>query len=165
MFAGTPNPSRASYPDQLQPFDPTGDTNERDLKLTHPLRTRSDRSKLHICLLQGLPQNPKAEAFAEAIAWADTDEIADLATVFGLADAIDFHANLAVYHSDCQFAEISADELRTEHGAPTVNLALKLAGYAPRQRGLKMAWSDAPSNEQAVPVTLPADLLKQWNSA
>lgn len=134
--------------------------------MTHPLRTRADRSKLHICLLQGLPQNLQAEAFAEAIAWADTDNIADLGTLFSLSDAIDFHVTQAVHHSDSQYAEVDADELRKVHGAATVNLALKLAGYSPRQRGRRMIWTDAPLDAHArnVTVTLPIDLLETWNA-
>ena len=115
-------------------------------------------------MLAALPQTPEAEAFAEAIAWADTDEIADLATVFGLADAIDFHVTQAVHYSDCQYAEVNADELRKVHGAPTVNLALKLAGIHARQRERQMIWTDMlmGGRTRAVPVTLPADLLAQW---
>lgn len=138
----------------------------------HPLRTRAERAHLHVKMLEALPQTPEAEAFAEAIAWADTDGIADLSVLFALADAIDFHAYQAIHHSDRQFAEISADELRDVHGASTVNLALKLAGYRPvelpstvdRQRGRKMIWTDAPNGEAAVPVALPVDLLEDWNS-
>lgn len=133
--------------------------------MTHPLRTRAERAHLHVKMLESLPQTPEAEAFAEAIAWAYTDEIADLATVFGLADAIDFHAYQAIHHSDRQFADLDAGALRAQHGTPTVNLALKLAGYHPRELGRKTVWTDAPSNEPAVPVTLPADLLEKWNCA
>lgn len=129
----------------------------------YPIQSRADRSRLHTSMLDALPNTPQAEAFCEAVAWADTGGIADLATLFSLADAIDHHANQAVYHSDCQFAEIDADELRAELGAPTVNLALKLAGFSARQRGRQMIWTDVPKECRArmVPISLPPDLLEQ----
>lgn len=134
--------------------------------MTYPLRTRADRAKLHVSMLAALPQTPESEAFAEAVCWADSGEIADLATVFGLSDAIDYHVTQAVYHSDCQYAEVNADELRAVHGSPTLNLALKLSGIHARQRGRQMIWTDAPMDgrTRAVPVTLPADLLETWNA-
>jgi hypothetical protein len=115
-------------------------------------------------MLAALPQTSEAEAFAEAIAWADSGEIADFATVFGLSDAIDYHVTQAVYHSDCQYAEVNADELRAVHGTPTVNLALKLSGIHARQRGRQMIWTAAPNDgrTRAVPVALPATLLEDW---
>ena len=94
----------------------------------YPIQSRADRSRLHISMLSALPETAQAKAFAEAVAWADTGEIADLATLLNLADAIDHHAYQAIYHSDCQFAEIDADDLRAALGTPTVNLSLKLAG-------------------------------------
>jgi hypothetical protein len=165
--------SAEDNPDKLQRSCPTGDTNERDLKLTLELN-RAQRSRLHLSILRGFgisaeetevtADAAKKQAFAEAIAWHGSGEIADIATLFALADAIDFHAYQAVHHSDRQFAEISADELRDVHGASTVNLVLKLAGYHPRQRGRKMVWTDASNGEPTVPVCLPVDLLEQWNS-
>lgn len=132
--------------------------------MTFPLRSRAERAQLHVAMLAALPQTPEAEAFAEAIAWADSGEIADLGTLFSLSDAIDYHVAQAVHYSDCQYAEVNADELRAVHGAPTVNLALKLAGYHARQRGRQMIWTDAPMDgrTRAVPVTLPATLLEDW---
>jgi hypothetical protein len=124
----------------------------------YPIRTRAERARLHLAMLDALPETPFAEAFAEAVSWAETGGIADLPTLLNLADAIDHHVYQAVYHSDSQFAEIDADELRAELGAPTVNLALKLAGFSARQRGNKMYWSNAPSNEQTIAVELPANL-------
>lgn len=134
--------------------------------MTYPIRTRAERARLHIAMLEALPQTPEAQAFAEAIAWADTDEIADLGTLFSLSDAIDYHVTQAVHRSDCRCAEVQADELRKVHGSATVNLALKLNGIRPRQRGRQMIWTDAPNDgrSSAVPVTLPADLLEIWNS-
>ena len=153
-------------PTNLKRSDPTGGTHESNLTMTYPIRTRAERARLHIAMLEALPQTPEAEAFAEAIAWANSDEIADLGTLFSLSDAIDYNVAHTVHHSDCRCAEVNADELRKVHGAPTVNLALKLAGYGPRQRGRQMIWTDAPSDgrTRAVPVMLPADLLEQWNA-
>lgn len=134
--------------------------------MTYPIRTRAERARLHIAMLEALPQSPEAQAFAEAIAWADTDEIADLGTLLSLSDAIDYHVTQAVHHSDCQYAEVIADELRKVHGSATVKLALKVAGYGPRQRGRQMIWTDVPNDgrTRAVPVVLPPDLLEKWNA-
>ena len=128
--------------------------------MTHPLRTRAARAKLHVAMLAVLP--PDADAFAEAIAWAETDSIGDLGTLFSLADAIDNHVCQITHHSDCQHAVLDADALRAEYGAPTVNLALKLAGIHSRLRGRKVIWTDAPDCEPTVPITLPATILEDW---
>ncbi len=132
--------------------------------MTYPLRSRAERAKLHVAMLAALPPISEAEAFADAICWADTDGIADLGVLFSLADAIDHHVYQAVYYSDCQYAEVSADDLRVVHGTPTVNLALKLVGVCARQRGRKMIWTDAPNGEPTALVSLPDDLLEQWYS-
>lgn len=113
-------------------------------------------------MLSALPETAQTKAFAEAVAWADTGEIADLATLLNLADAIDHHVYQAIYHSDCQFAEIDADDLRAVLGTPTVNLSLKLAGFSAHQRSNKAYWTNAPSNEQAFSVELSATLLENW---
>jgi len=135
---------------------------------------RAQRSKLHIAILEALdaPTNEtdaadavKKQAFAEAVAWADSGEIADLGTLFNLADAITFQVDQHVYRSDCQYAEVIADDIREVHGTPTVNLALKLAGYFPRQRDCKMVWTD-PANKgctEMIRVVLAVDFLDAWN--
>lgn len=131
--------------------------------MTHPIQTRAERSKLHLSVLDAIGDDdgPRA-AFAEAIAWSDSGDIADIGTLFSLADAIAFQVDQHVFRSDCQYAEVMADDLREEHGAATVNLALKLAGISPRQRGHSMIWTDAPDREQTQAVTLPTNLLEYW---
>ena len=136
--------------------------------MTHPLQSRAERSKLHLSILEavGDDSGPLA-AFAEAIAWADSGDIADLGTLFSLADAITFHIDQHVYRSDCQYAEVMADDLRELHGTATVNLALKLAGIHPRRGpGAKAIWTDAPMDgrTRTVPVLLEPDILEKWNA-
>ncbi len=132
--------------------------------MTYPLRTLATRAKLHVAMLDALPNTPAGEAFAGAVACVDADGIGDHGTLFSLADAIDHFVYQAVYHSDCQYAVVNAVELRAVHGTPTVNLSLKFAGICARQRGRKMVWSDATEGQPTITVTLPPDLLEQWNS-
>lgn len=124
----------------------------------YPIRTRAERARLHLAMLDILPETSQSQAFAEAVAWAETGEIADLATLLRLADAIEQHAYYSIHHSDYQFAEIDADDLRAALGSATVNLALKLAGFNPRQRGNKMYWSNAIENEPTISLKLPTAL-------
>lgn len=133
--------------------------------MTHPLCSRAARSKLHLAVLDAVGDDDTSQAFAEAVAWADTGDIADLGTLFSLADAIAFQVAQHVYRSDCQYTEAMADNLREVHGTATVNLALKLAGYFARQRGLKTIWTDVPNDNHthAIPIVLPANLLEDWN--
>lgn len=135
---------------------------------------RAQRSKLHVAMLEALnalttepisAEDAAKQAFCEAVCWADTGDIANLDPLFTLANAIDHHVYQAVYNSDCQYADVNAEALRKVHGIPTVNLALKLAGYFPRQRGRKMVWTDAENEgcKETVPVVLAADILEKWS--
>lgn len=126
----------------------------------HLSLNRQARSRLHLAVAEALyaqEDTPEA-AFAEAVAWADTGGIADLATLLDLATTISTHVDLHVYRSDCRYADVDADELRKVFGTPTVNLALKLAGFRARVSGQKLCWKDAPGAEPTLKVTLnPAD--------
>lgn len=134
---------------------------------------RAQRSKLHVAMLAALDvpndepdtaANAAKQAFTEAVCWADTGGIEDLATLFALADAINFEVVKAVHNSESQYTEVNADALREVHGAPTVNLSLKLVGHFPRQRGRKMIWSDAPNADHtlATVVHLESNILETW---
>ncbi len=122
---------------------------------------RATRARIHTALLDAMPgEKPIAEqAFAEAVAWADTDGIADLETLLGLANEIDFHIYRAIHRSDFEFAEVDATALGDLFSAATIRLAMRLAGYRPLARvsGQKMVWTDAPGDDPTINVILKAD--------
>tara|TARA_R110002110_G_scaffold21167_19_gene84505 strand:- start:3828 stop:4253 length:426 start_codon:yes stop_codon:yes gene_type:complete len=133
---------------------------------------RAGRSRLFLATLEALdaplepvtPEDHAKHAFAETMAFTDDW---DRPIILALAEAIDAHVYEVIHHSDCQYAEVMADDLRGIHGTPTVNLALKLAGIRPRRGpGAKAIWTDAPMDgrTRTVPVKLPATLLDDLNA-
>ncbi|NQZ72847.1 MAG: hypothetical protein HRT60_07220 [Dinoroseobacter sp.] len=96
--------------------------------------------------------------FIETFCWADYP-----GETFELARALDAHIYSALHRSDFRFVTVDACELRDALGANSVNMALRMCGMRPRQRGSRIVWSDAPGNEPTMTVTLPADLLDRWN--
>lgn len=141
---------------------------------------RAGRSRLFLATLEALdaplepvtPEDHAKHAFAETMAFTDDW---DRPIILALAEAIDAHVYEVIHHSDCQYAEVMADDLREVHGTATVNLALKLAGILPRERatlagdrqaGRQTFWTDSPNDgrTRTVPVKLPATLLDDWNA-
>ena len=136
--------------------------------------SRAERSRLHLAALRALGDDDGARAaYAEAVAWHGSGGIADLATLYDLSEAIDHFVYQAVYRSNCEHAQVNADELRAVLGVPTVNLAMKMAGIHPRERvtfagdgqaGRKMIWTTASGAEPTIAVRLPGDLLDKWQA-
>jgi len=132
---------------------------------------RAGRSRLFLATLEALdaplepvtPEDHAIHAFAETMAFIDDW---DRPVILALAEAIDAHVYEAIHHSDCQYAEVMADDLREVHGTATVNLALKLAGCLAQDRGRQPIWTDAPldGRTRMVPVKLPTTLLDDWNA-
>ncbi|RYG89781.1 hypothetical protein EU803_16655 [Loktanella sp. IMCC34160] len=127
---------------------------------------RAKRSKLHTAMRDaiGVGADPTdteevmLSGFIEAFCWADYPGEA-----FELARALDAHIYSDLHRSDFCFVTVDACELRDALGAKSVNMALRMCGMRPRQRGSRIIWSDAPGNEPTMTVTLPADLLDRWN--
>ena len=119
---------------------------------------RATRARIHTALLDAMPgENPAAEqAFAEAVAWAGSSGVNDLAMILDLSVRIDFHVYRAIHCSDFEYAEVDASALGELYTAGTVNLAMRIAGYGPRVSGCTVLWTDAPGNELSVKVTLKA---------
>ena len=120
---------------------------------------RATRARIHAALLDVMPgkQPVVEEAFAEAVAWADTDGIGDLGEVLELAARIDFHVYRAVYRSGCDHAEVDATSLNELYTPGTIRLGMRLAGYGTRVSARDMRWTDAPGNEPTIKVVLKAE--------
>ncbi len=97
---------------------------------------RATRARIHIALLDAMPgEKPIAEqAFAEAVAWADTDGIADLETLLGLANEIGFHIYREIHRAAAEYATVDASALAELYTPGTIRLAMRLAGYRPLAR-------------------------------
>ena len=121
---------------------------------------RATRARIHVGLLDAMPDNDSYQAYAEACAYAEFP-----GEVFELARAVDAFTAKELYRADVQYADVDATELRAAVDAETVNLALRLCGIRARSaHGRKVRWTDAPDHEPTMPVTLPVDLLETWNS-
>jgi len=129
--------------------------------------TRAERSNLQVAMCQALNipltrassiTDQRKQAYCEAVCWSEYP-----GEVFELARAIEAHVAQELFGADVNFVTIDAAILRAELGAETVNLALKVAGIVPRQRGRTAYWTDAPDNGlTTMTVTLPSDLLQSW---
>jgi hypothetical protein len=129
--------------------------------------SRGERSKLHVAMIDALDVPAKRsinirevqrQALCEAICWADHP-----GDVFLLADQIDAFLYAALLDANAEHADIDAEELRQIVGSQTVNLALKLAGIVPVERGRCVVWTTATSDEHSISISLPVDLLEHEN--
>jgi len=130
------------------------------------IETKAQRSALHVAMLtalgvtHGAPQTAsdgRIQAFCEVVCWSEHP-----GEILESARAIDGFVAAAIFHSDREFVEVDADDLRGELGAETVNLALRLCGICPRSGYSAAIWTDAPTCEPTLKVQLPANLLDEW---
>ncbi len=121
---------------------------------------RETKARIHLAMLEALPNNDAAQAYAETVAYAEFP-----GEVFELARAVDAFTAKELYRADVQYVDVDAYDLRAALDAETVNLALRLCGIRARSaHGRQVRWTDAPDREPTMPIKLPATLLDDWNS-
>ncbi len=115
---------------------------------------RKTRAKAHLFLAKALAdQGDIGEAYAEVVSYAEFP-----GEILELARAVDCY--LAA-KAGGEPVRVDASALRRSFGAEA-NWALRLCGVRPVNKGRDRIWTDALNGEEAVPVTLPPDLLEAW---
>ncbi len=124
--------------------------------------SRAGKSRLHLAILEALrgeDSDDVIRAYAENIAFSEYPEDAMI-----LSRAIDNYTANAIFGTRFHFVCVDTHELENEVGTETCRLALSLCGFRPKNRVRNGSlWTDAPSNERTLLITLPATLLNNWN--